>query len=67
MQAGSLPRAGSLSIAVADGEAVFYGATVDNATEDPGLQVARENVNVRRVRTGFLRILAELGPKPRAG
>lgn len=40
MQAGSLPRAGSLSIAVADDEAVFYGATVDNATEDPSLQVA---------------------------
>ena len=33
--------AGSLSIAVADGEAVFYGATVDCATEDPSLPVAR--------------------------
>lgn len=41
MQVSSLLPAGSLSIAVADGEAAFYRATVDNATEDPSLQVAR--------------------------
>jgi streptogramin lyase len=37
----SLPAGGSLSIAVTGGAAIFYGATVDNTTGDPSLQVAR--------------------------
>jgi virginiamycin B lyase len=37
----SLPVGGSISIAVTNGAAIFYGATVDNATGDPSLQIAR--------------------------
>jgi streptogramin lyase len=37
----SLPVGGSISIAVTTGTAIFYGATVDNTTGDPSLQVAR--------------------------
>jgi streptogramin lyase len=37
----SLPAGGSLTIAVTSGSAIFYGATVDNTTGDPSLQVAR--------------------------
>lgn len=32
---------GSISIAVSSGGAIFYGATVDNTTGDPSLQIAR--------------------------
>jgi streptogramin lyase len=37
----SLPAGGSLSISVTNGAAIFYGATVDNTTGDPSLQIAR--------------------------
>jgi hypothetical protein len=37
----SLPAGGSLSITVSAGAAIFYGATVDNTTGDPSLQIAR--------------------------
>jgi streptogramin lyase len=37
----TLPAGGSISIAVSAGAAIFYGATVDNTTGDPSLQVAR--------------------------
>ena len=37
----TLPAGGSISIAVSSGDAIFYGATVDNATGDPSLQIAR--------------------------
>jgi streptogramin lyase len=37
----TLPAGGSISVAVSDGAAIFYGATVDNTTDDPSLQVAR--------------------------
>jgi streptogramin lyase len=37
----ALPPGGSISIAVTSGAAIFYGATVDNTTGDPSLQVAR--------------------------
>jgi streptogramin lyase len=37
----SLPVGGSISIAVTNGAAIFYGATVDNTTGDPSLQIAR--------------------------
>jgi TolB protein len=37
----SLPAGGSISISVTEGAAIFYGATVDNTTGDPSLQVAR--------------------------
>jgi streptogramin lyase len=36
-----LPAGGSVTIAVASGSAIFYGATADNTTGDPSLQVAR--------------------------
>lgn len=36
----TLPAGGSVTIAVTAGGAVFYGATVDNTTGDPSLQVA---------------------------
>ena len=39
--AAALPAGGSISIAVTDGAAIFYGATVDNTTGDPSLQIAR--------------------------
>jgi streptogramin lyase len=35
------PPGGSIAIAVASGSAIFYGATVDNTTGDPSLQIAR--------------------------
>jgi hypothetical protein len=37
----TLPPSGSISIAVTSGAAIFYGATVDNTTGDPSLQIAR--------------------------
>jgi virginiamycin B lyase len=37
----TLPPGGSISIAVTSGAAIFYGATVDNTTGDPSLQIAR--------------------------
>ena len=37
----TLPPGGSVTIAVTSGAAIFYGATVDNTTGDPSLQVAR--------------------------
>jgi streptogramin lyase len=37
----SLPAGGSVTIALASGSAIFYGATVDNTTGDPSLQIAR--------------------------
>jgi sugar lactone lactonase YvrE len=37
----TLPAGGSISIAVTSGAAIFYGATVDNTTGDPSLQIAR--------------------------
>lgn len=36
-----LPPGGSISISVTSGAAIFYGATVDNRTGDPSLQIAR--------------------------
>lgn len=36
-----LPAGGSIAISVTSGSAIFYGATVDNTTGDPSLQVAR--------------------------
>jgi streptogramin lyase len=38
---GTLPPGGSISIAVSAGAAIFYGATADNTTGDPSLQIAR--------------------------
>jgi len=37
----TVPAGGSISIAVTSGAAIFYGATVDNTTGDPSLQIAR--------------------------
>jgi streptogramin lyase len=37
----TLPPGGSISISVGAGSAIFYGATVDNTTGDPSLQIAR--------------------------
>jgi hypothetical protein len=37
----SLPAGGSLTVLVGSGSAVFYGATVDNRTGDPSLQITR--------------------------
>ena len=37
----SLPAGGSISISVVSGAAIFYGATVDNVTGDPSLQIGR--------------------------
>lgn len=37
----SLPAGGSVTVLVGSGSAVVYGATVDNRTGDPSLQVAR--------------------------
>lgn len=39
----TLPAGGSIAISVTSGSAIFYGATVDNTTGDPSLQVARPN------------------------
>ena len=36
-----VPPGGSTAIAVTSGAAIFYGATVDNTTGDPSLQIAR--------------------------
>jgi hypothetical protein len=36
-----VPPGGSISISVTSGAAIFYGATVDNSTGDPSLQIAR--------------------------
>ncbi len=37
----TLPAGGSIAISVTSGSAIFYGATVDNTTGDPSLQIAR--------------------------
>jgi streptogramin lyase len=37
----ALPTGGSIGISIVSGSAIFYGATVDNTTGDPSLQVAR--------------------------
>ena len=37
----TLPAGGSITITVSAGAAIFYGATVDNRTGDPSLQIAR--------------------------
>jgi streptogramin lyase len=37
----TLPAGGSIGISMTSGSAIFYGATVDNTTGDPSLQVAR--------------------------
>jgi streptogramin lyase len=37
----SLPAGGSVTVLVGSGSAVVYGATVDNRTGDPSLQIAR--------------------------
>ncbi len=37
----TMPPGGSISIAVTSGAAIFYGATVDNRTGDPSLQIAK--------------------------
>jgi hypothetical protein len=36
-----LPAGGSVTVAIVSGSAVVYGATVDNRTGDPSLQIAR--------------------------
>jgi hypothetical protein len=36
----SLPAGGSITVAITSGAAIFYGATVDNTTGDPSLQIA---------------------------
>src|SRR4029078_13653308 len=36
-----MPPGGSISITVNSGAAIVYGATVDNSTGDPSLQIAR--------------------------
>ena len=36
-----IPAGGSITITVNAGAAIFYGATVDNTTGDPSLQIAR--------------------------
>jgi len=37
----TLPPGGTISVTVGAGAAIFYGATVDNRTGDPSMQVAR--------------------------
>jgi Tol biopolymer transport system component len=37
----SVPPGGSITVAPTSGSAIFYGATVDNTTGDPSLQIAR--------------------------
>jgi len=37
----TLPAGGSVTVAVDSGNAILYGATVDNSTGDPSLQIAR--------------------------
>jgi hypothetical protein len=37
----TLPGGGSIAISMNSGAAIFYGATVDNTTGDPSLQIAR--------------------------
>jgi streptogramin lyase len=41
LDVSTLPAGGSIGISIASGSAIFYGATVDNTTGDPSLQVAR--------------------------
>jgi len=37
----ALPAGGSIAVSIISGSAIFYGATVDNTTGDPSLQIAR--------------------------
>jgi streptogramin lyase len=41
LEVSTLPAGGSIGISMTSGSAIFYGATVDNTTGDPSLQVAR--------------------------
>jgi hypothetical protein len=41
LEIATLPAGGSISITVTSGAAIVYGATVDNRTGDPSLQIAR--------------------------
>lgn len=43
----TLPAGGSIGISVTSGAAIFYGATVDNTTGDPSLQIARPTLSGR--------------------
>ena len=38
---GSTPPGGSVTVEIVSGSAIIYGATVDNVTGDPSLQIAR--------------------------
>jgi len=40
LQVFEVPQGGSISITVSSGAAIFYGATVDNSTGDPSVQIA---------------------------
>ena len=41
LRVSDAPPGGSIAIAVTSGSAIVYGATVDNSTGDPSLQIAR--------------------------
>jgi len=41
LEGATLPAGGSVTVAVDSGNAILYGATVDNSTGDPSLQIAR--------------------------
>ena len=41
LEVSTLPAGGSIGISIDSGSGIFYGATVDNTTGDPSLQVAR--------------------------
>jgi virginiamycin B lyase len=41
LEGSILPAGGSVTVAVESGNAILYGATVDNTTGDPSLQIAR--------------------------
>jgi hypothetical protein len=41
LDGAALPPGGSIGVAVDSGSAIVYGATVDNTTGDPSLQLAR--------------------------
>jgi hypothetical protein len=41
LERATLPAGGSVTVALDSGNAILYGATVDNTTGDPSLQIAR--------------------------
>jgi len=41
LRMSEIPAGGSIAVYVTSGSAIFYGATVDNTTGDPSLQIAR--------------------------